>query len=117
MTSGSITNDQSSSWGITWQGQLPGEDKLPIDQMVGTYHFTSTYGLKLVEGRDFSVAYPSDSAAIMLNQAAVKLMRFKEPLGQMVKYQGTKCKVIGVVENFVWGSPPYEPVNTGNYWF
>jgi ABC-type antimicrobial peptide transport system permease subunit len=88
---------------------LPGEDKLPIDQMVGTYHFTSTYGLKVVEGRDFSVAYPSDSAAIMLNQAAVKLMRFKEPLGQLVKYQGTKCKVIGVVENFVWGSP-YEPV-------
>jgi len=109
LTSGSITNDQSSSWGITWQGQLPGEDKLPIDQKVGTYHFTSTYGLKLVEGRDFSVAYPSDSAAIMLNQAAVKLMRFKEPLGQIVKYQGTNCKVVGVVENFVWGSP-YEPV-------
>ncbi len=111
MTSGSITNDQSSSWGITWQGQLPGEDKLPIDQMVGTYHFTSTYGLKVVEGRDFSVAYPSDSSGrLCLTQAAArKLMRFKEPLGQMVKYQGTNCKVIGVVENFVWGSP-YEPV-------
>ena len=109
MTSGSITNDQSNSWGITWHGQLPGEDKLPIDQMVGTYHFTSTYGLKLIEGRDFSIAYPSDSAAIMLNQAAVKLMRFKEPLGQMVKYQDVNCKVIGVVENFVWASP-YEPV-------
>jgi len=109
LTSGSITNDQSSSWGITWQGQLPGEDKLPIDQLAGTYHIVSTYGLKLTGGRDFSIAYPSDSAAIILNQAAVKLMRFKEPLGQMVKYQGKNCKVVGVVENFVWGSP-YEPV-------
>jgi len=109
MTSMSITNNGSNSWGITWQGQLPGEDKLPIDQMVVTYHFTDTYGLKIIQGRDFSIASPSDSAAIMLNQAAVKLMRFKEPLGQIVNYQGTARKVIGVVDNFVWGSP-YEPV-------
>jgi len=109
MTSGSITNNGSSSWGITWQGQLPGEDKLPIDQIAVTYHFINTYSLKLVEGRDFSVEYPSDSAAIILNQAAVQLMRFKNPLGQTVKYQDKNCKVVGVVENFVWGSP-YEPV-------
>jgi putative ABC transport system permease protein len=109
LTSGSITNNQSSSWGITWQGQLPGEDKLPIDQMAVTYHFVSTYGLKLIQGRDFSKAYLSDSSAIILNQAAVKLMRFKDPMGQLVNYQGKNCKVVGVVENFVWGSP-YEPV-------
>ena len=105
----SISSNNSSSWGITWQGQLPGEDKLPIDQIAVTYHFINTYGLKLVEGRDFSEAYPADSAAIILNQAAVKLMRFKEPLGQIVKYQDKNCKVVGVVQNFVWGSP-YEPV-------
>jgi ABC-type antimicrobial peptide transport system permease subunit len=109
MTSMSITNNGSNSWGIKWQGQLPGEDKLPIDQMVVTYHFINTYGLKLTQGRDFSIEYPSDSASIILNQAAVKLMRFKEPLGQMVNYQGRNSKVIGVVKNFVWGSP-YEPV-------
>lgn len=109
LTGMSISQNGSSSWGITWQGQLPGEDKLPIDQMAATYHFINTYGLKLVEGRDFSEAFPADSAAIILNQAAVKLMRFKEPLGQIVKYQGQNCRVVGVVENFVWGSP-YDPV-------
>lgn len=109
MTSMSIVNNGSSSWGITWQGQLPGEDKIPIDQMAVTYHFTGTYDVKLVEGRDFSKEYPSDTAAIILNQAAVKMMRFKEPLGQIVNYQGSPRKVVGVVENFMWGSP-YEPV-------
>jgi len=109
LTSMSITNNGSNSWGITWQGQLPGEDKLPIDQLVGTYHIVSTYGMKLVKGRDFSPDYPSDSTAILLNQAAVALMRFKQPLGQIVNYHGQNCKVVGVVENFVWGSP-YEPV-------
>jgi putative ABC transport system permease protein len=109
LTSSSIANNGSSSWGITWQGQLPGEDKIPIDQMAVTYHFVNTFGVKLVEGRDFSPEYPSDTAAIILNQAAVKMMRFKQPLGQIVKYQNRNCKVVGVVENFTWGSP-YEPV-------
>jgi len=110
LTGNSISSNNSSSWGIKWQGQLPGEDKLPIDQMAATYHAVNTFGLKLLQGRDFSAAYPSDSAgAIIINQAAVKLMRFKEPLGQVVNYQGKNCKVVGVVENFVWGSP-YEPV-------
>jgi putative ABC transport system permease protein len=109
MTSMSIVSNGSSSWGITWPGQLPGEDKIPIDQMAVTYHFIGTYGVKLVEGRDFSKEYPSDTAAIILNQAAVKMMRFKQPLGQTVKYQGHDCKVVGVVKNFMWGSP-YEPV-------
>lgn len=109
LTGNSISNNNSSSWGITWPGQLPGEDKLPIDQIAVTYHFINTYGLRLVEGRDFSEAYPADSLGIILNQAAVKLMRLKEPLGQVVKYQGNNCKVVGVVENFVWGSP-HEPV-------
>ena len=36
-------------------------------------------------------------------------MRFKSPLGQIVKWQGHPCTVVGVVKNFVWGSP-YEPV-------
>ena len=109
LTSMGIVNNGSSSWGITWQGQLPGEDKIPIDQMAVTYHAVNTFGLKLVQGRDFSVEYPSDSSAIILNQAAVKMMRFNDPLGQIVKYQGRPCKVVGVVQNFVWGSP-YEPV-------
>jgi putative ABC transport system permease protein len=109
LTSMSIANNYSNSWGIKWQGQLPGEDKIPIDQLATTYHVVNTYGLKLVEGRDFSTAYPSDTAAIILNQAAVKMMRFKEPLGQIVKYQDRNCRVVGVVQDFVWGSP-YEPV-------
>jgi ABC-type antimicrobial peptide transport system permease subunit len=63
----------------------------------------------LKEGRDFDPQRPADSAAVLLNEAAVRLMRFKEPLGQEITWQGGKRRVIGVVEDFVWGSP-YEPV-------
>jgi ABC-type antimicrobial peptide transport system permease subunit len=109
LTSGTITANQSSTWGVTWQGQLPGEDKIPIDQLVVTWHFTSTYGLKLLEGRDFDIGRPADSSAVILNQAAVKLMGFKDPIGQKIKWQDSPRTVVGVVDNFTWGSP-YEPV-------
>lgn len=109
LTSGTIVSNISSSWFITWPGQLPGEDKIVIDQIGVTYHFASTYGLEIIKGRDFATDRPADSSAIMLNEAAVKLMRLKNPVGQTVGWQGAPRTVIGVVKNFVWGSP-YEPV-------
>ncbi|MEP6594458.1 MAG: ABC transporter permease [Ginsengibacter sp.] len=107
-TSQDITSAGSASWGITWPGQLPGEDKIPIDQIATTYHFTSTFSIKLLQGRDFSEAHPADSSAIILNESAVRLMRLKNPIGQTVKWHDINRTVVGVFKDFVWGSP-YEP--------
>ncbi|AMR33274.1 hypothetical protein A0256_18530 [Mucilaginibacter sp. PAMC 26640] len=114
-TSGTIAREDGASWGIIWPGQLPGEDKAPISQMVTTYHFTKTFDVKVVEGRDFDSSRPSDSTAIMLNQSAVKMMRLKEPIGAQVKWQGVQRTVIGVVKDFIWGqaSEPIKPVIIG----
>ncbi|GAA4311511.1 ABC transporter permease [Mucilaginibacter gynuensis] len=109
LTSGSITNTNGNSWGIVWPGQLQGEDKIPIDQMVVNYNFVSTFGLTLAQGRDFDRGRPADSLGLIVNEAAVKLMRMKEPLGQIVKWQGENRTIIGVVKDFVWGSP-FEPI-------
>jgi putative ABC transport system permease protein len=104
-TAGSLVNNGGNTWGVEWRGQIAGEEKLPFDQMAGTYHLSGTYGFKVLQGRDFSIARPADSTAILLNEAAVKIMKFKEPIGQIVKWQGTNRTVVGVVNNFVWGSP------------
>jgi ABC-type antimicrobial peptide transport system permease subunit len=109
LISESITNVTSATWNNTWPGQLPGENKIPIDCFAATYHFINTYQLKLTQGRDFAIDRPSDSTAVILNQAAVKLMRLKDPVGQTIKWMNANRKVIGVVKDFVWGSP-YEPV-------
>jgi ABC-type antimicrobial peptide transport system permease subunit len=109
MTSGAITDNRSSTWGLHWPGQLAGEEKIPVDCMAVTFHFIGTYGLTLVEGRDFDPQRPADSAAVILNEAATRLMRLKEPIGREITWQGQQRKIIGVVKDFVWGSP-YEPV-------
>jgi len=115
-TSNTITNSGGTSWGISWEGQLPGEDKLPIEQIVTTYHFTKTFDLKLIDGRDFDIARPSDSTAIMLNEAAVKMMRLKEPLGAVIKWQGVNRTVIGILKDYIVNSPsePIKPLIVGN---
>lgn len=104
-----ITNVSSATWKNTWAGQLPGESNIPIDCVGATYHFVNTFQLNLIEGRDFALDRPSDSTAVILNEAAVKLMRLKEPVGQRITWMSAERTVIGVVKNFVIASP-YEPV-------
>jgi putative ABC transport system permease protein len=109
MTSSAITDNKASTWGLRWSDMHAGEENIPVDCMAVTWHFIGTYGLKLKEGRDFDPQRPLDSAAVILNEAAVRLMRLQTPLGRQITWLGEKRTIIGVVENFVWGSP-YEPV-------
>lgn len=109
MTSSAITDNKASTWGLHWPDQRAGEENIPVDCMAVTWHFIGTYGLTLKEGRDFDAQRPLDSAAVILNEAAVRLMRLQAPLGRQIIWQGQKRTIIGVVGNFVWGSP-YEPV-------
>lgn len=109
-TSSTIASRNSSSWGIVWPGQVAGQDKLPIDQIVTTYHFIKTFNLKLVDGRDFDEARPSDTLAIMMNEACAKIMHLKNPVGTIVKWQGQDRTVVGLIKDFIQGSPS-EPIN------
>lgn len=57
---------------------------------------------KLKAGRYFSPDYPSDSSAIILNEAAVKEFGFKNPIGEEVIFNDNneRFRIIGVVEDF-----------------
>ncbi len=99
----------SSTWGVNWPGRLAGEEHTVFNQIVTTYDFTRTFGIRLKEGRDFSRQFGTDSNSVMLNGTAVKTMRLENPVGTVIKWQGKDRTVVGVIEDFVWGSP-YEPV-------
>ena len=63
-------------------------------------------GLQLLEGRDLDLQqYPTDSTAMILNESAVALMGFDDPLGQVVRDNGIEWHIVGVVEDFVYNSP------------
>lgn len=64
--------------------------------------FIPTLQLQVLKGRNFSKAF-ADSGSVILNEAAVNQIGWKQPLGQYLQYPGgndQKFKVIAVVKDF-----------------
>jgi len=64
--------------------------------------FIPTLQLQVLKGRNFSKEF-ADSGSVILNEAAVNQIGWKEPLGQRLEYPGgndQKFKVIAVVKDF-----------------
>ncbi|MES2265999.1 MAG: ABC transporter permease [Bacteroidota bacterium] len=108
-TSAPMTQGWSDSWDFNWDGKDPNA-KIDFNMFNVDGNFSNTMGLKIVEGRDIDIkAYPSDSSAIMINEAALKVMKFKNPIGKIVIRDNHKLTIVGVVKDFILQSP-YEPV-------
>jgi putative ABC transport system permease protein len=71
--------------------------------------YGKTIGWTLTQGRDFYPDPQADSFSILINEAAVKFMGLRNPLGVKVGYwNGHHYTIIGVVKNILAESP-YEP--------
>lgn len=119
-----LTGVQSASFG----GFLPVSDSTRSDIIFSTetvitetngfnmqywsvdYNYLPTMGMEIIEGRNFSRSFGSDSLGMILNEAAVKSTGFENPIGKklytsfgpnepMVPYT-----IIGVVKNFNYQS-------------
>jgi ABC-type lipoprotein release transport system permease subunit len=63
-------------------------------------HYVETYGIEIVEGRDFKEELQSDSSGFILNQAAVNKLGLEDPIGQDLFVFQQRGKVIGVMRDF-----------------
>jgi len=62
--------------------------------------YIKTLGMRIVAGRDFNPAMPTDSQGVIINQALVRKLNLKKPVGKQVANGNTTFPVIGVVEDF-----------------
>jgi putative ABC transport system permease protein len=108
-----VTNASSAATGInswngvdTWQGMLPNETLTMATIWVGDDYFR-TLGMQLKEGRDFSGDLGTDSLSVIVNEAAVKRLRFKDALNQEITWHDKqqRIRVIGVVKDALMLSP------------
>ena len=106
-TSAPLTQGWSDSWGFQWEGKDP-NDKTDFDRYSADENLGVTAGLQFVQGRDFNLQqYPTDSLGVILNESAAKAMNFKNPIGHIVKDDGTDYHVVGVIKDFILQSPYY----------
>ncbi|MEN2281116.1 ABC transporter permease [Algoriphagus sp. SE2] len=106
----------------TWRSDTPwwaeGKDPKQTENMVSLqnwsvdYDYVKTMGMEIAEGRDFSIDFPSDSSAVILNETAAAQFNFEgDPIGQKIytlagdnetmNLDELQSKtVVGIVKNF-----------------
>lgn len=88
---------------MNWPGKA--EDQRVLFTTIATeYDYSRTLGMKMLEGRDFSKEFPSDTSAIIINKAALDIMGLEDPVGTTVEVWGNKRHIIGVADNVLMGS-------------
>lgn len=67
-------------------------------------NFIDVYGIEVIEGRNFSKAFPSDeNEAFLLNESGMRRLGWRDPkmaIGQPLRWQDRKGRVIGIVKDF-----------------
>jgi len=98
---------------------IPGSNTTKLmNQAWISYDYNKVFDFEMKSGRFFSRDYPSDSSAIIINEAAVKNLGFEEdPIGKIIHYPSgpngemMEMNIIGVVKDFHYKSmhSPIEP--------
>jgi ABC-type antimicrobial peptide transport system permease subunit len=109
----SITGENGGTTNLNWKGKDPNNHPLVMANHV-TPEFGAAVGWKMIQGRDFSRALATDSTSMIMNEAAVKLMGLKDPIGQTVYRGQLPLTVIGVVKNMIRNTP-FRPVSPAFY--
>lgn len=91
---GSITD------GIKWPGKAVNDNSI-IDYRSTGFDFVKTIGGSMVLGRDFSPKFTADTSnSVLINEAAVKMMELKKPVGTQLSWDDNKLIVVGVIKDY-----------------
>lgn len=106
----SVAGRNNNTSSVEWPGKHP-DDRILFETMYGNFETVEVLGFSMLEGRNFSRDYASDSAAIIFNETAIEMMGLTNPIGQEVKANGYNHHIVGVVKNFNFQSlhSPVEP--------
>ncbi|KIC93639.1 ABC transporter permease [Flavihumibacter solisilvae] len=106
--SGTITDISNGTGGVEWEGKDP--NSMPMFTQAGVgYEFVKTMNLQLKAGRDFNKDFATDSSAYIINEAALKIMKLKNPVGSPITFWQNKGTIIGVLKDFHFQSL-HEPI-------
>jgi putative ABC transport system permease protein len=105
MTRSSSTMDKAYTTtggdAITWEGQsseivMPKTHLMRVDP-----EFTETFQIEMEDGRFFSNEFPHDrTESVVINEAALKTMDLKSPVGKRITVWNRNFRIIGVIKDF-----------------
>jgi putative ABC transport system permease protein len=99
---GNIINSGMISGDNSWEGKAPGQTFI-LHPMGIDKDFIQFFKLKMQQGSSFSGAV-ADSTHFILNEAAVREIGMKNPIGKHFRFQKTNGTIIGVIKDFHFAS-------------
>ncbi len=103
-----VTSVWSANNGFSWRGGQKDQQAQFFNTINVTHDYGKAVGWQFIEGRDFSRKLSGDSAGLVINEAAAKLMGLQHATGETIKWEQIKDEnftVLGVVKNMVMESP------------
>lgn len=85
------------------QGDDPSSAVIMYENRI-QHGYLETFGMRIVEGRDFDPEMRTDTASFILNQAAVRKLGLENPIGARIYVWRQPGTVIGVVSDFNFAS-------------
>jgi len=103
--------------GFQWNNR-PIDENFWIGKAFINPEYGKTIGWQIIQGRDISRSFATDSTAVIVNESMVKYMGIKNPVGMVIKEtifgKTTAYTVVGVVKDMLMQSP-YRPVKETIY--
>ncbi|MFD2581280.1 ABC transporter permease [Pedobacter vanadiisoli] len=102
----SLTAGGNNTYGVSWPGKDENE-KILVNYRFTTVDLAKTTGMEILAGRDFSKDRV-DTANVLVNEALVKVMGMKNPVGKVISWN-QPLTIVGVVKDYVMESPYQRP--------
>jgi ABC-type antimicrobial peptide transport system permease subunit len=97
------TQIDNGTGGVVWDGKDPNSGVEFTQAAVG-YDFTKTLHTQMAQGRDYSKDFATDSVGYIVNETALKIIGYKNPVGKPLTFWGKKGTIIGVIKDFHFNS-------------
>jgi putative ABC transport system permease protein len=84
---------------VYWEGRSP-ESYERMNFVCVDYDYFETFNMEMKFGRSFSREYPTDQQNYIINEAALKLTGYEDPVGRMFSMWEAEGTIVGVVKDF-----------------
>lgn len=84
---------------LSWEGKSEDEQVIAIHNGIG-YEFLDMMNIPVLQGRNFSKDFISDSTGFIINETAAKLIGYEDPIGKPLHFFQRSGTIVGVVKDF-----------------
>jgi putative ABC transport system permease protein len=86
----------------TWKGKDP-QSKVLISNRRVSPELLGTFGIHVIEGRNFHADVATESINIIISESLAKMLKAKNVVGETISEDGIDYQIIGVIKDLVYG--------------